>query len=496
MFDPGFDDFVAVDEAPMRSNPREKPVAAYLLWGDGVRRLPDTPVDGWVHVAARGQKGWVRQDDLGGESLLEIYFIDVGQGDGILVKTPDFRHVMIDGGLPRASQFTNKSGADFVDWKFFRDYGSNVIALDMLIASHNDYDHFGGLSDLLDVDSIGELDARTITVETFAHAGLSWWRREPSGRTLGDIAADDQGNRHFTQLIDDRASAQQATGGSAHHPQLQGSWSQFIARALAARTAAGAPVPFVRLGRSTGMLPGFDAGDVKVAVLGPVDGMLNGAPTLPVLDSDSKSTNGNSVLLRIDYGKARILLTGDLNRQSQALILDAVGTDALACDVAKACHHGSEDISMAFLEAVHAAATVISSGDGEGHDHPRPRIVAASGLTGFVEITNDQIVTPLVYSTELARSVTIAEPVSLDIAVPGTAPLALDTLDLRYARIAARERKVIGSRTYERRLSGTKLVGRLIYGLVNVRTDGKRILCATMNEADGSWSLKSFKARF
>jgi hypothetical protein len=44
----------------------------------------------------------VNKDALGGESLLEFYFIDVGQGDGVLIKTPGFRHLMIDGGFPRS----------------------------------------------------------------------------------------------------------------------------------------------------------------------------------------------------------------------------------------------------------------------------------------------------------------------------------------------------------------------------------------------------------
>ena len=77
----------------------------------------------------------------------------------------------------------------------------------------------------------------------------------------------------------------------------------------------------------------------------------------------------------------RILLTGDLNKASQtALMHDYEGRRLeFKCDVAKACHHGSEDVSYAFMQAMEPAATVICSGDGEGHDHPRPRIVAASG---------------------------------------------------------------------------------------------------------------------
>jgi hypothetical protein len=68
---------------------------------------------------------------------------------------------MIDGGSKRASQPTGKNAADFVDWTFARDYGLSQIRLDVMMASHNDADHDGGLSDLLNVDQIDELDATT-----------------------------------------------------------------------------------------------------------------------------------------------------------------------------------------------------------------------------------------------------------------------------------------------------------------------------------------------
>jgi hypothetical protein len=74
--------------------------------------------NGRVEVKARGKTGWVKKEDLGGESLLEVYFIDVGQGAGVLIKTPEFRHIMIDGGNPREKQNTGKNAAEFVDWKF------------------------------------------------------------------------------------------------------------------------------------------------------------------------------------------------------------------------------------------------------------------------------------------------------------------------------------------------------------------------------------------
>ena len=40
------------------------------------------------------------------------------------------------------------------------------------------------------------------------------------------------------------------------------------------------------------------------------------------------------------------------------------------------------------------------------------------------------------------------------------------------------------------------MVAGLVYGLVNVRTDGERILCATMNEAKHKWEVKVVRSRF
>ena len=45
-------------------------------------------------------------------------------------------------------------------------------------------------------------------------------------------------------------------------------------------------------------------------------------------------------------------------------------------------------------------------------------------------------------------------------------------------------------------LSTARVVGGLIYGLVNVRTDGDKILCATLDEGEDNWRIKTFHSRF
>jgi hypothetical protein len=92
---------------------------------------------------------------------------------------------------------------------------------------------------------------------------------------------------------------------------------------------------------------------------------------------------------------------------------------------------------------------------------------------------------PLLYSTELARSVgldfatharTVAEPKQ------PFAPAALEvdfdaSPDGRY-----------------RRLAFMPMATDLVYGLVNVRTDGRHVLCATMKEGSSDFDLQVFQA--
>lgn len=500
--DPGFDDYLSVETArasyDRNDAGKDKAAGFSLLWGDGVHVLEG---DGSLRkVRARGQTGWIDKNQLGGMSLLEIYFIDVGQGDGLLIKTPDFRHIMLDGGYSRRSQPTGKSAADFIDWKFFKDYGAETIVLDAMIASHIDFDHYGGLDDLLDVDQVAELDCSGITIDAFYHGGLSHWAAFGETREgLGPFEKTADGRKWFTRLLDDRVSAEAATGGTG--PQLRGRWGALIEKVVAARSASGTPTAIQRLSQQSEWLPGHDAGDeVPIRVLGPIAGEKNGRPTLLRLDtSQSINTNGTSVLLRVDHGKARILLTGDLNAKAhQSLLAEYAGReDEFTCDVGKCCHHGSEDVSFTFLQHMHAACTVISSGDHEGHDHPRPRVVAASGLTGFREIRDDKLVTPLVYSTELARSVELGRPESV---VAGTGAVAveygtdrLDEVSIAYKVTAA---GALNPGAERGTLDRMRVMHKLIYGLVNIRTDGNRIVAATMNEGDRTFAVKSFDARF
>lgn len=472
-----------------------------LLWGDRVEVVEES--GSWVKVRARGRRnyGWVEKAALGGEALLELYFIDVGQGDGILIRTPGGRHVMIDGGYSRNSQDTGKSAADFVDWKFFHDYCEDRIVLDAMIASHCDTDHYGGLADLLDVAQSSELDCSSVRVKALYHAGVGWWRRGRSGRWIGPY--EKVGREGFlTQLVGDRDAVEAALAPGAD-PALQGQWAGFMQGALDARWTNNHPTQIQRLSNLDRYLPGFEPGtdgEPSLRILAPVQSEVGGKPALRRFDSaDGQNTNGNSIMLRLDFGSCRILLTGDLNSLSQqALLRDYTGSrQEFLCDVAKACHHGSDDVSFSFLQAMNPAVTVISSGDNEGHDHPRPSIIAASAITGHREIVGEDLVSPLVYSTELARSVRIGHPTSLELDQAKSDPVTLSGEAFRRSRVHYTETRPGGfAGPGVRSMGSTPIVSGLIYGLVNVRTDGRRILCATLDEADRDWRVATTYSRF
>ncbi|RLB40299.1 MAG: DNA internalization-related competence protein ComEC/Rec2, partial [Deltaproteobacteria bacterium] len=85
--------------------------------------------------------------------------------------------------------------------------------------------------------------------------------------------------------------------------------------------------------------------------------------------------NYNSISLRLVFGRRAFLFTGDLERDSERLLL-AAGRIQRA-DVLKVAHHGSRtSTSPAFLAAVRPSLAVISSGAGNGYGHPSPLVLA------------------------------------------------------------------------------------------------------------------------
>lgn len=509
-----WDDCVSRDSVRLQNEDGSKK-DLYLLWGDRVRVLEEDAGAKRSKVFARNAVGWIPNDALGGQPLLEIYIIDVGQGDGLLVVTPEGHHIMIDGGDLRTRQKTGKNAADFVDWKFFKDYrffderdtDSSLMHFDALIVSHADRDHYGGLHDLVRAEPGGEdddLNCAGITSEAFYHPGLC-------PQKSGTDALGPKQSEHFINLLEDRNSA--AAGLNGTHPdglEIRGQYADFIEDSLKINTKAGVSTPFVRLSHETGFLPGFGPGgeaSVQIRVLGPVASTVGGKPALFDMGDEGVNKNGHSVALRLDYGDRKFLLAGDLNHKSQELLMAHYGDQfetEWAVDVAKSCHHGSHEQSFEFLRGLQPLGSVISSGDANTYDHPRAWILGALGLVGRIikheEEGTTKLRAPLVYSTEIARSINLKSIKRLhrfDKAQEFSKPTA-DPEEVVSGEVTlSKWRAVFDTKsdyaTDNQPLNRLRGMQGIIYGLVNVRSDGKRLLFAVRNEGNSSWAYETIE---
>ena len=100
----------------------------------------------------------------GGDDRLRIHFLDVGQGDATFIEAPGGVQVLIDGGPNDA--VLRELGREM---SFFDRH------IDLVVATHPDADHIGGLIDVLrryqvDTILISGKEHDTPTAETFARA--------------------------------------------------------------------------------------------------------------------------------------------------------------------------------------------------------------------------------------------------------------------------------------------------------------------------------------
>ncbi len=119
-----------------------------------------------------------------------------------------------------------------------------------------------------------------------------------------------------------------------------------------------------------------------------------------VLASNIQSTgNEFSNLLRVSYGRASFLFTGDLVAEQEAQVL-ASGTD-VASTVLKVGHHGSRtSSSQAFLEAVNPKWAVISCGYANSFGHPHKEIVQRIQASTEAELLRTDCQGAVVFRTD------------------------------------------------------------------------------------------------
>jgi len=458
---------------PVHGKTRGKKALQHLIWGDWLKVVGE---DGdWRQIRSRGVNGWLHQDFVQEERLLEVNFVDIGQGDGCLVVTPGDRRILVDAGA-------GDNMFRFLRWRFGR--FRRKTRFHHVIITHPDQDHYFGFQPLLEHEKVH--------VETIYHNGIVERVADKANDRLGPRQRDPSTRRSYlTGVVADLPALQQIVGNPALVGRMQ------YPSMLKLAVESGRVGEIRMLCNEDGYMPGYEANKpLSIQVLGPVtEPGPGGERRLRWIENVGKTKNGHSVILRLVYHDVSVLMGGDLNVPAEEYLLShytgldvpartaaeeealvAAGRRTFEADVLKACHHGSADFTDVFLRAVNPAAVVVSSGDAEPHCHPRPDTLGALGK-------HSRGARPLLFSTELARSAeeNIKHPFHL----------RRRFLDLQQA-VEDAETEAEKRRARKRFEQAVAELDRsvAVYGMISMRTDGHKVLFAQKLERPRSKSQK------
>ena len=447
-----------------------------VLWGDWLN-VDGEEADGWLRVnwapnSDNPETLFIPKDHTSDTRPLEIIFLDVGQGDGAVLITPEQDDgeaiIVIDAG-DNANMHTFLS-------KRFGAYKDDL-RFHAAIITHPDEDHYGGFDSIFSTPRFG--------FDIVYHNGLA---ERPVSGTFEKVGGHAKDAATGTSYVSDLAIGK---------PEIEALFADGIdvgnfvfPNVMQAALKNPKINDFAMLSTEHGTkqdnrtwMPGFAPSDNRaysIEVVGPVvefDGA--GKPRLRKIGSYGETKNGHSVLLRLHYEKFKVLFGGDLNDKAEKFLLrhytgksrmPQKGSDAyqemideagkwFRSDIMKVCHHGSEKVTDAFLETVSPAAFVISSGDEEGHVHPRPDLLGRLGKLGRGD-------TPVILSTELQRSTREKEDAEM-----------VDSLMRRVVGL----KDSSSSNVREKIMSDIWDLGRSnvsVYGTIYLKTDGERLVTA------------------
>lgn len=286
---------------------------------------------------------------------LKITFMDIGQGDSILIEFPDGKNMLIDSGDKR-----NASKAVFD--KYLKDKDGNKLKLDYCVTTHPDSDHIGMMDYIYREYDVGK-SYRPYVYSTYKDSSVF----DSTFNAGINIKASSQTYYKYLQGVYDEGTYWEFFNDDS---DFINSFTDLAGKELFYKVDF--VMPYV-----SSNLEGF---------------------------SNFKTPNDFSAIIMLEYAGKRVLFTGDIENETgknsaENLFVNYYSKDsgAVDCDVLKVAHHGSDSSSSSqFLSVVKPEYSVISCGLSNKHRHP-------------LKSTLDNLITAhsKIYRTDLQGTITL-----------------------------------------------------------------------------------------
>ncbi|MEL0649838.1 hypothetical protein V6246_00305 [Algibacter sp. TI.3.09] len=452
-----------------------------VLWGDWLSIKDNHDFrdigPGWLAInwspnTPKAKTLFIKETDTTDTRPLEIVFVDVGQGDGAVLITPERneeeRIMVIDAG-------EGENMKTFLEGRF----AHRGFQFEAAIITHPDMDHYYGFKSIFENSTIG--------FNTIYQNGLVERAVKGTFDKVGGYKEDATTKKKYIENL-----AINKTDIETHFSDDSNFGRYVFPKVMHAALNNPKIKDFKMLSTDSSQsthendriyMPDFAPSDGKnysIEVLGPVtDKDENDNIRLEKISDYGKTKNGHSIILRLHYGKFKVLFGGDLNKPAEKFLLKhytkrksfpRYGTEAsktmieeakhwFNAEVMKVCHHGAADVTNEFMSAVNPACFVISSGDQEGHVHPRPDLLGRLGKYGRGD-------SPVLLSTELQRSTREHEDKNV-----------ISTLKKNIAKMVKNPSDKLNALIEEgiNHLAKTNVD---VYGAIYLKTDGERLITA------------------
>jgi len=291
-----------------------------------------------VFVVVAYFMGWIdllinkfKDDDEGGLSSagghtttlnefrdLEVAFLDIGQGDCIILELPDGKTMIID------------SGDSNSDQQVIYDYTTenNITTFDYLLLTHQDADHVHNMDWVLENYKVNYIF-------------------RPNVYSTHDYA-DSVPDEFNPEITDDDATVSTSKA-----------YAEFLVSAYAEN------VPTEIVNKDSDFTNTIKVGEQTM------DYSFNFlTPTAKKSDVHYGNANDYSPIVMLEYAGKRIMFNGDAEEEALAEYIDTYGSQ-YNIDVYKVGHHGSENATTSeFLSAVDPEYAVIQCGFDNSYGHP------------------------------------------------------------------------------------------------------------------------------